>query len=145
MRDRHGTVSRAAAGGEGVGRLLGADIDARLREAGVLSEAADDTDEIGRGAFIHFAAAHGGDGDFVAVEERDDVAEAAEDERDDDAMASAERVTDPEDQAEQRGEQGGGLDVVHKAGHEDSTPVLGGPREARRARPGGRTGGGADG
>ena len=116
LRDRHCGVARIAAGGEGVGRFLRADVDARHGQAGALRERADHFIEFRRRLLINFLPAHCSDSDLVGKEIGAEVDRQREDAAEQHALHAPE-VADPHQQAEQRGQQKRSFKIIFKDEH----------------------------
>ena len=114
--DRDHGVLRVAAGGERVGLRRGRDVELRHRHVRPLGEVLDDGVELRRLLSVTGLAPGGLDGELVA----EPVGAADEDEADDepdDEPGLAEERADRHEQAAERGQEDGGLDVFLRIAH----------------------------
>ena len=109
----HGGMLGIAAGREGVGLVLVDQVDARHRQAGALHQLVDDVEQLRRILRPDFLGVGHAQDHLIAVPVGKQVHAQRGDEGDDEAGLASQQVARHEDEARQRGEQEGGLDVIH--------------------------------
>ena len=109
----HGGMLGIAPRGEGVGLLLVDQVDARHRQAGALRQLMDDVEKLGRVLRPDFLGVGHAQDHLVAVPVGKQVHAQRGDEGDHEAGLASHQVTGHEEEARQRGEQEGGLEVIH--------------------------------
>ena len=109
----HGGMLRVAAGREGVRLVLVDQVDARHRQASALRQLVDDIEQLGRVLGPDFLGVGHAQDHLVAVPVGEEVHAQRDDEGDDEAGLASHEIAGHQEETRQRGEQEGGLEVIH--------------------------------